>query len=177
MNQTLNSKALSTPNLSALNFAALSVTDCQNGLTKFVGDVNQSISPYQSSEKDRALLLRYSTSIPSRGATDFASSVRKMASQDPSIWKYDRNGSSDSSIGSTRSSQVQASSYSSGHGRGLYGDRLQNRGSSHASPLWLETGDAVGNNIFEAIDLTSLETLVVGKLHYACIYVCVYIYM
>ncbi|KAI3468043.1 hypothetical protein Pfo_024706 [Paulownia fortunei] len=145
LNQTLNSKALSTPTLSALDFPALSVTDGQNGLAKFAGDDHNNVSPFRSPEKDSTLLFRSYSSIPSRGATDFASAVRKMASQDPSIWKYDRNGSSDTSIGSSRSSQVLGSSYNSGQGRGIYGDRPQNRGSVHASPVWLETGEAVAN--------------------------------
>ncbi|KAG8375774.1 hypothetical protein BUALT_Bualt10G0135300 [Buddleja alternifolia] len=142
LNQTLNSKAMSTPNLSPLDFPALSVRDGQNG---FAGDdIHQNVSPYQSTGKESSILFR-SSSIPSRGATDFASAVRKMASQDSSIWKYDRNGSSDTSTGSSRSSHVLASSYSSGQGRGVYGDRLQNRGSAHPSPVWLETGEAVAN--------------------------------
>ncbi|KAG8375775.1 hypothetical protein BUALT_Bualt10G0135400 [Buddleja alternifolia] len=142
LNQTLNSKAMSTPNLSPLDFPALSVRDGQNG---FAGDdIHQNVSPYQSTGKESSILFR-SSSIPSRGATDFASAVRKMASQDSSIWKYDRNGSSDTSTGSSRSSHVLASSYSSGQGRGVYGDRLQNRVSAHTSPVWLETGEAVAN--------------------------------
>ncbi|KAG8381758.1 hypothetical protein BUALT_Bualt05G0005800 [Buddleja alternifolia] len=145
LNQTLNSKATSTPNLSPMDFPALSVTDGQNGLPKFRGDdLHQNGSPYQSTEKEGALLFR-SSSIPSRGATDFASAVRKMASQDSCIWKHDRNGSSETSIGSSRSSQVLASSYNTGQGRAVYGDRLPNRGSAHASPIWLETGEAVAN--------------------------------
>ncbi|PIN21615.1 hypothetical protein CDL12_05694 [Handroanthus impetiginosus] len=142
LNQTLTSKAVSTPDLSTLVFPALTVTDGQNGLAKFGGDDNQ---PYRSPEKANPLLFRSSSSISPRGATDFASAVRKMASQDSGIWKYDRNGSSNASIGSSRSSHVLASSYSSGQGRGFYGDRLQNRGSAHASPVWLETGEAVAN--------------------------------
>ncbi|KAI3454189.1 hypothetical protein Pfo_010852 [Paulownia fortunei] len=146
LNQTLNSKALSAPNLSAMDFPALSVRDDQNDLVKFAGDgLHQNGSPYRSSEKQGTLLFRSNSFVPSRGATDFASAVRKMASQDSSIWKYDRNGSSDASIGSSRSSQVLASSYNSGQGRGIYGDRLQSRGSAHASPIWLETGEAVAN--------------------------------
>ncbi|KAL2525678.1 CTC-interacting domain 7 [Abeliophyllum distichum] len=119
LNQNLNSKALSAPNLSALDFPTLS-------------------------EDESTLLFNSSSSIPSRGAIDFAPAVKKMAIQDPNIWKYDRNGSSDTSIGSSRSSQVLASSYTSGQGRG-YGDRVQSRGSARAAPVWLETGEAVAN--------------------------------
>ncbi|KAL0330523.1 UNVERIFIED_CONTAM: Polyadenylate-binding protein-interacting protein 7 [Sesamum radiatum] len=146
LNQTLNSKALSTPNLSALDFPALTETDGQNDLVKFAGaDLHQNVGPYRSSGKESTLLFRSSSSIPSRGATDFASAVKKLASQDSSIWKFDRNGSSDTSIGSSRNAQVLGSSYNNSQARGIYGDRLQNRGSAHSSPVWLETGEAVAN--------------------------------
>ncbi|CAI9771488.1 unnamed protein product [Fraxinus pennsylvanica] len=145
-NQNRNSKALSTPNLSALDFPALSGTDGQNGLPKFTGDdLQQNISPYQSPEKESALLFRSSSSLASRGAIDFASAVRKMAPQDSSIWKYGTNVSSTASIGSSRSSQVPISSYNSGQGRNIYGNRLQNRGSARPATPWLETGEAVAN--------------------------------
>ncbi|KAK4419893.1 Polyadenylate-binding protein-interacting protein 7 [Sesamum alatum] len=143
LNQTLNSKALSTPNLSALDFPALTATDGQNDLAKF--DLHQNVGPYRSSGKESTLLFRSSSSIPSRGATDFASAVKKLASQDSSIWKFDRNGSPDTSIGSSRNSQVLGSAYNNSQARGIYGDRLQNRGSAHSSPVWLETGEAVAN--------------------------------
>ncbi|XP_022874293.1 polyadenylate-binding protein-interacting protein 7-like [Olea europaea var. sylvestris] len=144
--QNPNSQALSTPNLSALDFPALSGADGQNGLPKFAGDdLQQNSSPYQSLEKESALLFRSSSSIASRDAIDFASAVRKMLPQESSIWKYSTNGSSIASIGSSRSSQVPISSYNSGQGRSIYGDRLQNRGSARLAPTWLETGEAVAN--------------------------------
>ncbi|KAK2965573.1 hypothetical protein RJ640_018739 [Escallonia rubra] len=146
LSQNMNSKALSAPNLNALDFPALAAADGQNGMPKFVGDdLQQNLSPYRSSEKDNLLLFKSSSSIPSRGATDFASAVRKMASQDSSMWKYDRNGSADASVGSSRSSHVLASSYNSGQGRGIYAERLQTRGSARNAPVWLETGEAVAN--------------------------------
>ncbi|KAA8538720.1 hypothetical protein F0562_028299 [Nyssa sinensis] len=146
LNQNFNSKALSAPNLSALDFPALSAPDGQNGVPKYTGDdLQHSVSPYRSSDKDSMLLFKSSSSIPSVGAIDFASAVRKMTSQDSGSWKYDRNGSADASIGSSRSSHVLASSYSGGQGRGIYGDRLQSRGSVRAAPVWLETGEAVAN--------------------------------
>ncbi|KAK6119731.1 hypothetical protein DH2020_046524 [Rehmannia glutinosa] len=145
LNHTPNSETFSTPNLNALDFPALSVTDGQNGLAKFSGDDHQSVSSYRSPEKDSTLLFRSFSSVPTSGPTDFASAVRKIPSQDPSIWKYDRKGSADTSIGSSRSSQVLGSSYHAGQGRGIYGNTVQNRGSAHASPVWLETGEAVAN--------------------------------
>ncbi|XP_028082365.1 uncharacterized protein LOC114283686 [Camellia sinensis] len=142
----LITKALSAPNLSALDFPALSVHDGQNGLPKYAGDdIQQSGSPYRYSSKDSMLLFKSSSSIPTRGATDFASAVRKMSSQDSGIWKYERNGSADASVGSSRSAHLLASSYSSGQGRSIYGDRLQSRSSSRTAPVWLETGEAVAN--------------------------------
>lgn len=147
LNQNLNSsKALSAPNLSGLDFPALSVAEGQNGVPKFAGDeIQQNINPYRYSEKENLLMFKSTSSAPSRGATDFASAVRKMASEESSIWKYDRNGSPDGSIGSSRSSHVLASSYNGGQGRNIYGDRLPNRGSARGAPVWLETGEAVGN--------------------------------
>ncbi|KAJ8538383.1 hypothetical protein K7X08_014923 [Anisodus acutangulus] len=146
LNQNINLKALSAPNLSALDFPALSVAESQNNSLKYSGnDVQQNINPYRSSEKESTLLFRSGSSIPSRVATDFASAVRKMASQDSSIWKYDRTGVADTSVGSSRNSPVLASSYNGGQSRGVYGDRLQSRGSTRAAPVWLETGEAVAN--------------------------------
>ncbi|KAJ9168141.1 hypothetical protein P3X46_019702 [Hevea brasiliensis] len=145
--QNMNSKTFSAPNLSALDFPALPVQDSQNGPSKYAGDdLQQSGNPYRSSDKENMLLFKSSSSIPSRGgAIDFASAVRKLASQDSGMWKYDKNGSADSTVGSSRSSHVLTSSYSSGNGRGIYADRVQNRGSARAAPVWLETGEAVAN--------------------------------
>ncbi|KAL3497405.1 hypothetical protein ACH5RR_040137 [Cinchona calisaya] len=146
LNQNINSKALSPPNLSGMDFPALTTIDGQNNVAKFGGDdLQQSISPYRSPEKDNLLLFKSSSSIPSRGAIDFASVVRKMAPQDSGMWKYDRNGSPEANAGSSRSSHILASSYNSGQVRGVYNDRLQSRGSARAAPVWLETGDTVAN--------------------------------
>ena len=142
----MNSKTLSAPNLSGLDFPSLPVPDGQNGLPKYAGDdIQQGVNPYRSSDKDNLLMFKSNSSIPSRGATDFASAVRKLAAQDSGIWKFDRNGTADVNVGSSRSSHVLASSYNSGHGRGTYGDRLQNRGSARVAPAWVETGEAVAN--------------------------------
>lgn len=144
--QNMNSKTLSAPNLSALDFPALSVAESQNSSLKYSGnDVQQNVNPYRPSEKENTLLFRSGSSIPSRGATDFASAVRKMASQDSSIWKYDRTGVADATVGSSRNLSVLASSFAGGQSRGIYGGRLQSRGSTRAAPVWLETGEAVAN--------------------------------
>ncbi|KAL7170817.1 hypothetical protein ACSBR2_035648 [Camellia fascicularis] len=152
LNQNFNPKALSAPNLSALDFPVLSVQDVQNGLPKYAGDdIQQSFSPHRSASKDSLLLFKSNSSIPTRSTTDFASAVMKMSSQDSGIWKYDRNGSADASVGSSRTANVLASSYNGG--RGIYGgDRLQSRSSSQAAPVWLETGEAVGNMYSEMRD-------------------------
>ncbi|XP_022750037.1 polyadenylate-binding protein-interacting protein 7-like isoform X2 [Durio zibethinus] len=142
-NQNLNSKTLSAPNLSALEFPALAVSDGQIGPPKYAGDdLQHGANLYQSSDKDNLLMFKSSSSLPSRGAIDFASAVRKMSSQDSGMWKYDRNGSADSTVGSSRSSLGSANTYSAATGRGLYANRVQTRGSA---PVWLETGDAVAN--------------------------------
>ncbi|KAL3646025.1 hypothetical protein CASFOL_011205 [Castilleja foliolosa] len=139
LNQSLNSKALSAPNLTAVDFPALSARDGhRTDLANFASDgLDQ--------KQGASSLFRSNSFIPSRGATDFASAVRKMAPQDSSIWKYERNGSSDSSIGSSRSSQALASSFNGGQTRNVYGDRFQSRGAAHMLPTWLETGETVAN--------------------------------
>ncbi|GMN63318.1 hypothetical protein TIFTF001_032395 [Ficus carica] len=145
-NQNLTSKTLSAPNLSAMEFPALSPTDGQNGPRKYAGDeLQQSGNPFRSSDKDNMLLFKSSSSVPSRGGIDFASAVRKLAAQDSGAWKYERNSSTDAAIGSSRSAHALTSTYSSGHGRGTYSDRAQSRVSARAAPVWLETGDAVAN--------------------------------
>ncbi|XWS26496.1 hypothetical protein CRYUN_Cryun26dG0036800 [Craigia yunnanensis] len=145
-NQNLNSKTLSAPNLSTLDFPALAVYDSQSGPRKSAGDnLQHNANPYRSSDKDNMLMFKSSSSSPSRGAIDFASAVRKMSSQDSGLWKYDRNGSADSSVGSSRSSHGSANTYSAATGRGVYANRVQTRGSARSAPVWLETGDAVGN--------------------------------
>lgn len=145
-NQNLNSKTLSAPNLSTLDFPALTVADSQNVPPKYVGDdLHQRGNAYRSSEKDNLLLFKSGSSVPSRGATDFASAVRKLASQDSGMWKYDRNGSGDSTIGSSRSSHGFSGTYNGTHGRSIFGDKSQSRGSARSAPFWLETGDAVAN--------------------------------
>lgn len=128
-----------------MDFPALTPADGQNGPRKYSGDeLQQSSNLYRSSDKDNMLLFKSTSSIPSRGATDFASAVRKLAAQDSGVWKYERNSSTDAAIGSSRSAHALTSAYSSGHARGTYGDRSQSRGTARATP-WLETGDAVGN--------------------------------
>lgn len=144
LNQNLKSKTLSAPNISALDFPALSPTDNKNNVPPFSPrDQQQSLNSYRSLEKE-LLMFKSSSTSPSLGATDFASAVRKLASQDSGIWKYDKSPSPNSTIGSSRSSH--ASGYGgAGNGRASYGDRLANRSSSRSAPVWLETGDAVAN--------------------------------
>ncbi|QHO16713.1 Polyadenylate-binding protein-interacting protein [Arachis hypogaea] len=143
--QNLNSKTLSSPNLSAMDFPALTSVDGHTASVRFsVDNVQQSGNPYRSSDKD-ILSFKTTSSIPSRGAIDFASAVRKLASQDSGIWKYDKSGSGDAAIGSSRTSHVLAG-YDGGQGRASFSDRLQNRGLARGlAPVWLETGDTVAN--------------------------------
>ncbi|XP_076901154.1 polyadenylate-binding protein-interacting protein 7-like [Bidens hawaiensis] len=142
LNPNLNSKTLSAPNLSSLDFPALSPTDNQNNIPTFsVHDHqqnNNNNNSYRSLEKE-LLMFKSSSFSPSLGATDFASAVKKMAAHDSSIWKYDNNRSPNST-GSSRSSHNLASGYG-------YGDRLVHRSSNRfgSAPVWLETGDAVAN--------------------------------
>ncbi|GMG99295.1 hypothetical protein Nepgr_001135 [Nepenthes gracilis] len=143
-NRNLNSKTLSAPNFNSLDFPALPHNKAS--LPKYAGDdVQQTVNSYISSDQSNVPLFKSSSSLSSRGSIDFASAVRKLASQDSGLWKYDRNGSSDASIGSSRTSQNLTTSFNSGPARSVYGDRLQSRGSARAAPVWLETGEAVAN--------------------------------
>ncbi|KAH7656500.1 putative MutS-related protein involved in mismatch repair protein [Dioscorea alata] len=136
--QNLNSKTPASPNLSPLDFPALPLSDTQNGLSKISrDDIGQAPNTYRSA-----------TSIFG-GATDFASAVRKLASQDSGQWKYERNGSGDGRIGSSRMSQLLASSQN-GNAKLAYGDKMQSVRSSRAAPVWLETGEAVASMYSES---------------------------
>ncbi|KAK9741737.1 hypothetical protein RND81_03G124900 [Saponaria officinalis] len=146
-NQNMNVKTLSAPNLTSTDFPSLPVPvpDNKTNLPKYTRDeLQQSMNYYGSFDKDNLFLFKNSPSLNAKSATDFASAVRKLASQDSGFWKYDKNGSADSAIGSSRSSHALSGLYSSGAGRS-FSDKMQGRGSSRAAPLWLETGDAVAN--------------------------------
>ncbi|XP_021755556.1 polyadenylate-binding protein-interacting protein 7-like [Chenopodium quinoa] len=145
-NQNMNSKTLSAPNLTSMDFPALPVPDNKTNLQKYTGDeLQQNVNSYGSSEKDNMLLFRSNSSLSAKGATDFASAVRKLSPQDPCLWKYDRSGSADIAVGSSRNSHALSGSYHTGAGRSAYSDRMQGRSSARAAPAWLETGEAVGN--------------------------------
>lgn len=142
MNQ--NSKSVPTPNLNAMDFPALSATDNENSRLDYSGgDLQQDFSLYRISGKGSTLTFK-SASTPQRGPLDFASAVKKMASQSPNIWKSENP---DARVGSSRSPQVLTSPYNGSQSRGAYGDRLQTRGGLTRSspPMWLETGETVAN--------------------------------
>lgn len=112
------------PNLTPMDFPALSPA-------QFGGDdMQQTGNHYQSAGKDNMFFFK----------PDYVSAVKKLASQDTGLWKYEGNGSGDSSIGGS------SRNYHAGGGRGparsIYSDKLS---SNRATPVaWLETGDAVG---------------------------------
>lgn len=119
-----------------LDFPALPAADAQNGLLKYTADDKQQASSII------------------RGDQDFASTVRKLAIQSNGHCGYERNGSADSGLRSTRSLKLLASSY--GHGQMAYGDKLQSSSATRVAPAWLETGEAVGNflKMFSCSSLT-----------------------
>ncbi|KAG6516492.1 polyadenylate-binding protein-interacting protein 7-like [Zingiber officinale] len=125
-----DSNPLAAPNFSPLDFPALPVADSQNGLSKY-GDNQHGSDSYRSP-------------AISKGEIDFASTVRKLASQDSGHWKFERNGSADGNAGSSRSSQLLGSTYN-GNTKTAYGDKWSSSSSVRSSPVWLETGDAVAN--------------------------------
>ncbi|CAG7866321.1 unnamed protein product [Brassica rapa] len=113
------------PNLTPMDFPALSPA-------QFGGDdMQQTGNHYQSAGKDNMFFFK----------PDYVSAVEKLASQDTGLWKYEGNGSGDSSIGG--SSRNYHAGSGRGPGRSIYSDKLS---SNRAAPVaWLETGDAVGN--------------------------------
>ncbi|WOL01058.1 polyadenylate-binding protein-interacting protein 7-like isoform X1 [Canna indica] len=148
--QNLESKSLPAPNLSPLDFPALPVADTQNGLSKYGGDIQHGSSAHRSPGI-------------SRGEINFASTVKKLASQDSGHWKYDRNGSVDGSAGSSRSSQLLGSSYN-GSSKIAYGDKWNSSAAVRSSPAWLETGEAVANVYSESRE----EARDLARLRNAC---------
>ncbi|CAN7060630.1 hypothetical protein IGI04_016150 [Brassica rapa subsp. trilocularis] len=113
MNQKMSPKSFAAPNLTPMDFPSLSPQGQQNDNNMF-----------------------FSSSVSQPGSIDYASAVKKLASQDSGMWKYERADSS--SIGSSRNSQpLPGAAYK----RSIYSDKLPNR----PAPVWLETGDAVGN--------------------------------
>ncbi|XP_031499052.1 polyadenylate-binding protein-interacting protein 7-like isoform X1 [Nymphaea colorata] len=138
----ISSKALSAPNLSSLDFPALTVADAQNGPPKYAGDdLVQAVNPCISNEREsfRKSIL-FGTS---KSATNFASAVRKVSPSESGNLKYVKNGSTDVSIGTSRGSQLRATSCAGSQYQN--GDRLLNCGTTRGAPVWLETGDAVAN--------------------------------
>lgn len=129
--QNLNPKASAapTPNFNVMDFPALSATDDQNGFPKYTGDnVQQTSSTYRSPFNI------------SRGAANFASTVKKLAPQEPGLMSYEKNGSGNGSLGVNRSSYEKL----------LSGEKLRNSGSTRAAPVWLETGEAVADMYSES---------------------------
>ncbi|CAN6899885.1 unnamed protein product [Brassica oleracea] len=132
MNQNMRPKIPApapAPNLTPMDFPALSISSTSPAQ---FDDMQQTGNHhYQSAGKDNMFFFK----------PDYVSAVKKLASQDTGLWKYEGNGSGDSSIGGS-SRNFHAGS-GRGPGRSIYSDKLS---SNRAAPVaWLETGDAVGN--------------------------------
>ncbi|KAG0469899.1 hypothetical protein HPP92_015984 [Vanilla planifolia] len=131
--QNQNSKAVEVPSLTTLDFPALPGAKAQNGYSKYSrDDMQQSQSLYRSSSS----ILQ--------GVPDFASTVRKLASQGSGVWKYERNDPMDAVGCSNGSTQLLTSSWK-GPGKFVSGAKFQGFGTTRSSPVWLETGEAVAN--------------------------------
>ncbi|KAH0969730.1 hypothetical protein GBA52_028326 [Prunus armeniaca] len=75
-NENLNSKTVSAPDLSSMDFPALTPTDGQHSHPKYGDDdLQQSGNPYRSSDKDNMLFFQ------------------EIGSEDSGGWKFERNGS------------------------------------------------------------------------------------
>ncbi|XP_039124783.1 polyadenylate-binding protein-interacting protein 7-like [Dioscorea cayenensis subsp. rotundata] len=135
--QNLNSKASISPNLSQQDFPALPLAKAQNGFSKLnADDIGRTPRPYTSSNVFG-------------GATDYASTVRKLPSQESGPWKYGRNVFADVRIGSSRMPQLIANSQT-GHEKKVYGDKVHSAHAAQVAPVWLETGEAVANMYSES---------------------------
>lgn len=124
------------PSLTPMDFPALGIS---NSPAQFGGDdVQQTGHHYQSAGKDNMFFFK---SVSQPGSVDYVSAVKKLASQDSGLWKYEGNDSGDSSIGSSRNYHASlGGAYKSGRGKSML-----NQSPNRPTPVaWLETGDAVG---------------------------------
>lgn len=149
MNQNMRPKfpaQAPAPNLTPMDFPALSMSSSQGNPAQFGGDdMQQTGNHYQSAGKDNMFFFKSGPSVSQPGSVDYVSAVKKLASQDAGLWKYERNDSGDSSIGSSRNYHASHGAYKSGRGRSIYSDKLLNQSPNRPAPVaWLETGDAVG---------------------------------
>lgn len=142
--QSFHSRTPSAPNLTSMDFPALS-SEMLNGLSQYSdSEVQQAVNTYRRGEADKLFFGGRGISGSSRSATDFATVVRKNAS-DSVQWKYEKNGAVDINLGSSRNPQVSSGS-SAVNSRVINGDRLRSYTSTRQNQqLWLETGEAVGS--------------------------------
>lgn len=87
------------------DFPALAMTNTQHGLTKY-------------SKED----VTYKSPNITRGDFNLVSSLGELASPRATQWRYKRDGSNDNGVGSSRSSQLLASTYG-GNGKIVSGDK------------------------------------------------------
>ncbi|GLJ12698.1 hypothetical protein SUGI_0196150 [Cryptomeria japonica] len=139
-------KSSSAPNLTSMDFPALSSVEMLNGLSQYTeDDVQLSANTYRKGEANKLFFSGSNTNGNSISATDFAAIVRKNASENSGQWKYDRNGTMDVNLGSGRNSQASAGSFAANN-RVMDVDRIRSSTNLRQTPqLWLETGDAVAN--------------------------------
>ncbi|CAH9112834.1 unnamed protein product [Cuscuta europaea] len=119
LNRNQNSKDVPAPNLNAMDFPALSVADNENRLPDYSRyDLQQELSLYSLSGKGSTLTFKSGSSVPDICSLDFASAVKKATSQNSSIWKFDKNGSIDERVRSSRSSNMLTNPYNGSQNRG-----------------------------------------------------------
>ncbi|OAY81574.1 Polyadenylate-binding protein-interacting protein 7 [Ananas comosus] len=92
--QSPQSKSFASPSLGMPDFPALAMTNTQHGLTKY-------------SKED----VTYKSPNITRGDFNLVSSLGELASPRATQWRYKRDGSNDNGVGSSRSSQLLASTY------------------------------------------------------------------
>lgn len=142
--QSFHTRTPSAPNLTSMDFPALS-SEMLNGLSQYTdSEVQQAVNTFRREEADKLFFSGRSNFGGSRSATDFATVVRKSAS-DSGQWKYEKNGAVDINLGSSRNAQVSSGS-SAVNSRVINGDRLRSYTSTRQNQqLWLETGEAVAS--------------------------------
>ncbi|KAH9320723.1 hypothetical protein KI387_015362, partial [Taxus chinensis] len=143
---SFSTKSSSAPNLTSMDFPALSNAEMLNSLSQYTeDDIQEAVNTYRRGEGDKLFFSGSNTNGNPMSATDFAAVVRKNASENSGQWKYDRSGVMDVNLGSSRNSQASAGSFAA-NSRVMNGDRIRSSTNLRQTPqLWLETGEAVGN--------------------------------
>ena len=160
--QTTSPKPISSPRFNSMDFPGLPSSESHSGLSNYVG--RETHQPRNLAHEHFPFLKASASHIASRGrsgAPDFASTVRRLASQDSGHWKLERSTSPP--LSGLRGRQARAA----------FAEKMQ----QNPSPAWLETGDAVGMlsiSLFLFVFLSLVIYIYVCICVHACVSVHVY---